>query len=245
MKALLLLILPLTLLPLTKSVRADAKPEVKTVATMGVRAGRTTVVQIYGENLAPRQVTVRGPLTANLIGVKDTDAKLKGKGSKEVSVAVTVPADCPRDNFDLVLVQPDGTKVNAAIAVVDDAAVEMPIKKPASTFAQAMPLPGPSIAITGTLDGDTADLVRLDAKAGETWDISLLCGRAGSQLDPILRIRDAHHLSRMLSAGDKKKDRHLLFHVPADGTYYIEITEAEARGGPSYDYRLTINRKSP
>ena len=106
-----------------------------------------------------------------------------------------------------------------------------------------MALPGSSIAVLGQLDGDTADVVRFEGKAGETWDISLLSSRGGSLLDPILRVRDNRHMSLALSTGDKKKDRRIAFHVPADGTYYVEITEAEARGGAGFDYRLTLNRK--
>ena len=219
------------------------KPEVKSVSALGLRAGRTTSLVIYGENLAPKEITVKPPLTVKLGEVKATDEKTKGKGSRQVAVEVTVPANCPRENFDLVLTQPDGAKANASIAIVDDAAQEIPIKKPAATFAQAMPIPGPSVALTGSLDGDTADVFRLDAKAGETWDISLLCGRGGSPLDPVLRVRDKRHFSLLLSAGDKKKDRHLVFKPTADGPYYIEITEGEARGGPEYAYRLTVTRK--
>ncbi|HLK58092.1 MAG TPA: hypothetical protein VKU00_16100 [Chthonomonadaceae bacterium] len=210
---------------------------------LGLRAGRTTQVVIYGENLAPKEVTVKPPLTVKLVEVKATDEKTKGKGSKQVSVEVTVPANCPRENFDLALVQPDGAKANASVAIVDDAAQEVMVKKPAATYAQAMPIPGASVAITGNLDGDTADVFRLDARAGEVWDISLLCGRGGSPLDPVLRVRDRHHFSLLLSAGDKKKDRHLVFKPEVDGPYYIEITEAEARGGGEYTYRLTVNRK--
>jgi hypothetical protein len=219
------------------------KAEVKSVSVLGLRAGRMTPVVIYGENLAPKAITVKAPLTVKLGEVKATDEKAKGKGSKQVGVEVTVPANCPRENFDLVLEQPDGTKANASVAVVDDATQEVEGKKPTATFAQAMLIPASSVAITGHLDGDTADVFRLDAKAGETWDISLLCGRGGSPLDPILRVRDKRHFSLLLSAGDKKKDRHLVFKPASDGPYYIEITEAEARGGGEYTYRLTINRK--
>ena len=49
--------------------------------------------------------------------------------------------------------------------------------------------------------------------------------------------------SLALSVGDKKKDRHLLFHVPADGAYYIELTEGESKGGAGYNYRLTVLKK--
>src|ERR1041385_8405789 len=47
-----------------------AKPEVKSVAPMGLRAGRTTQVVIYGENLTPKEITVKPPLTVKLGEVK-------------------------------------------------------------------------------------------------------------------------------------------------------------------------------
>lgn len=223
---------------------ADApKPEIKSASEMGVRAGRTTTVVLYGESLAPKSAAVKSPLTVKLGETKATDEKTKNKGSKQVTLEVTVPANCPRDTFELTLTQQDGTTVKTNLCVVDDAAAEMPIKKPAATFANAMPLQGPSEAISGTLDGDQPDIVRIDAKAGEVWDISLLTGRAGSMLDPVLRIRDKHHLSLALSVGDKKKDRHIVFTAPAHGPYYVEITEAEAKGGAGYNYRLTVTRK--
>jgi hypothetical protein len=62
-------------------------------------------------------------------------------------------------------------------------------------------------------------------------------------MDPVVRLRDSRHIPLALSAGDKKKDRHLVFHVPADGAYYIELTEGESKGGAGIDYRLTILKK--
>jgi len=224
--------------------RADgAKAEIKSMSVLGIPAGKTTMVTLYGENLAPVSAAVKAPVTVKIIDSKATGEKTKSKGSRQVTLEVAVPATCPAETFEVTLTQSDKTVAKANLCVVPGAAIEAPIKKPASTFATAMPLPGPSTAILGQLDGDTADLVRIDGKAGEVWDISLLCSRAGSSLDPILRVRDSRHISLALSVGDKTKDRHIQFHVPADGAYFVEITEAEARGGAGYTYRLTIVRK--
>ncbi len=219
------------------------KPEIKSLSVIGVPAGQTTVVVLYGDNLDPQSAAVRAPLTVKLLGSQATDEKTKSKGNRQVSVEVAAPANCPSDTFELTLTQPDKCAVKTNLCVTSSVAMEAPIKKPASTFATAMPLPGPSAAILGQLDGDTADLVRFDGKGGEVWDISLLSSRAGSPLDPILRVRDNRHISMAISAGDKKRDRHIVFHVPSDGAYYVEITEAEAKGGPEYRYRLTVARK--
>ena len=221
-----------------------AKAEIKSVAPKAVQAGRTTTVLIYGENLTTKESTVaKLPIKAKLLEVKATDPKLKLPGSKLVSLEVTVAANCPLESAELTLVQADGTKVATPLAVVDNVAQEIAVKKPAETYKQAMPVPGPSVAITGQLNGNMPDLFRLDAKAGETWTLVLTCGRMGSLMDPVLRLRDSRHIPLALSAGDKKKDRRLVFHVPTDGAYYIELTDGESKGGAGYDYRLTILKK--
>ena len=219
------------------------KPEVKSIEPLGIPAGKTTRIVLYGENLNPKTLSIKSPITVKLIESKATDEKTKAKGTRQVVLEAVVPANCPRDSFELTLANPDGTKTTAMLPVVESVVVEVPIKKPASAFEQAMPLPGPSVAITGQLDGDAPDLISFTAKTGETYDLTLLAGRGGSQLDAVLRDRDSRRLSRALSVGNKKKDRHISFHPPVPGLYYIEITEAEAKGGAGYNYRLTILRK--
>lgn len=220
------------------------RPEIKAMLPKAVQAGHTTTVLIYGENLTTKEIAAaKLPVQVKLLELKATDPKAKLPGSKVASVEVTVEANCPPESAELTLVQTDGTKVTTSLPVVESVAQEVPVKKPAETFAQAMPVPGPSVAITGQLNGNTPDLFRLDAKAGETWEIFLACGRIGSQMDPVLRLRDSRHIPLALSVGDKRKDRHLTFHAPADGIYYIELTEAESKGGAGFDYRLTLLKK--
>jgi len=226
------------------SSRSDTKPVVKSVLPLGVRAGRTTTVLIYGDNLAPKSIKLeKSPCSAKLIDVKPTDDKTKSKGANVVTIEFTAPAGVPAANVNLTLEQADKSTATASVAVAEAAADELQVKKPDSTYADAMPITSKSVAITGTLDGDTADVFKFDAKSGQIWDISLLSGRGGSLLDPVLRVRNDRHITLMLSAGDKKKDRHLEFRSPSDGAYYIDITDAEARGGAGFDYRLTVHEK--
>ncbi len=232
----------LLLLFVGSKAEADApKPEVKSVEPKYVVAGKTTTVLIYGENFALKEITVaKIPVKIKLLEVKATDPKLKLPGTKVASVEVTVPADCPAEKAELTLVQMDGAKVTTSLPVVEKTAEEIAVKKPAGTFAQAMPLTGTSVAVTGQLDGDTPDVFQLKVKAGETWKFTLACGRIGSMLDPVLRLRDSRHVPIAISVGDKKKDRHIVFHPVTDGTVYIELTEGEAKGGGGYNYRLVV-----
>ncbi len=219
------------------------KPEIKGRSLLAVRSGTTATLTLYGENLAPTAVAVnKPPLTAKLLSVKPTEGDEKKRGSQQVSIELAAPAGSAPDLYELTLVHEGDVKVSAPVVVAEEAGIEAEVRRPNATFAQAMPLPGPAATITGTLANDTPDVFRFDAKAGETWTITLLAGRAGSALDALVRVRDRRYFSLALSAGEEKQDRQITFRAPKDGTYYIEIWDAEARGGPEYLYRLTVRR---
>lgn len=222
---------------------AQGKPEVKATVPLGVMAGRTERFVVYGESLSPKEVSIKAPLTVKLVEAKATEGEAKAKGSRQVVVEVSVPEDCPPQSYELILTQPDDQKATAQVAVVEKVASEVEVTKPNYTFAQAMLLTGTSVAVTGHLDNDMPALFKLEGKAGETWEIRLLAGRGGSQMDAILRLRDGRKLARMMSAGHAKKDRRMVFRVPSDGVYFIEAGDAQGRGGKELSYRLSVTRK--
>jgi hypothetical protein len=250
--AVVLLLAVTGLSPLATTGRAVAqeekpKPEIKGASLLGVLPGRSATVTLFGEKLAPKTVTFpKGPLTAKLAGeVQPTEGDDKKRGAQKVAVEVAVPADCPPDVYEMVLLHEGDVKAAAPLAVFAPAAAEAEVKRPCATFAEAMPVaPDPSLAITGALAGDTADRFRFAARRGEIWEITVLAGRAGSALDPILRLRDARHVSVALAAGNDKKDRRITFPAPADGVYYVELSDAEGRNGPHLMYRMILTRKS-
>lgn len=221
----------------------QGKPEVKATTPLGVPAGKTVKFVVYGENLAPKEVSIKAPLKVKLGEAKATEGESKAKGSRQVEVEVTVPGDCPAQSYELTLTQTDNQKVTAQVPVVEAAAHELEVKKPNNTFAQAMVLSGTSVAVSGNMEGDQPALFRFEAKTGETWEISLLAGRGGSALDAIVRVRDGKRLARTMSAGHPKKDRKIVFRIPADGSYYLEVGDSQGRGGKNFTYRLLLLRK--
>jgi hypothetical protein len=223
---------------------AQGKPEIKGSYFLYLTPGQTQTFTLYGDNLTPKEVTTKPPLTVKLVSAKPTEGDSKPKGTTQVTLEAAAPASCPLDTFDVTLVSPNGEKAAIKLVVAPTAPQELPIKRPANAFAAAMPLPSLPIAVTGTLNGDQADYVRFEAKGGEKFEILLLAGRAGSLLDANVRVRNSRRVSLALSAGMPSKDRRILFTAPADGPYCIEIADDQARGGAGYAYRLLV-RRSP
>ena len=222
---------------------AEGKPEIKSKSVSYVIAGHAATLTFYGENLTPNSIKADKPqVKVKLGGAKATEGDDKKKGSRQVQVEIAPAANCPPENIELTLTQADGSKTATQISVVEDTASEIKEKKPNTTFAQAMPLPGDgrSVAVTGNVDGDNASTFRFDAHSGETWRFRVFAGRGGSPLDPVLRLRDSRHMSLGLAAGNAKNDVTLTFAAPATGTYYLEIMDEQSRGGGAFTYRLTV-----
>ena len=226
---------------------AEGKPEIKAKSLDYLLAGHTTSLTLYGENLTPRSVTVGKPQIGVKIGaMKATEGDDKKKGSKQVTLEITLAANCPRENIDLTLIQPDGGKATTQLAIVEDAAREIPAKTPNTSYKDAMPLPltpdAPSLAVKGNVEGDNPTTFRFEAQAGETWRFQVFAGRGGSTLDPVLRVRDSRHISLALQANNPKQDLVLIFTAPSTGTYYLELMDEQSRGGGGFTYRLTARQ---
>jgi hypothetical protein len=231
----------------------QAKPAIKEASINWLVSGQTAKVLFYGENLAPKEITLKGPagMSAKLLGVKPTEEKEKAKGVQTAEVEITIPENCPPESFDLTFVHEklEGKDNNALvkICVVEKAAVEVPVKKPCQRFGDAMPMPemqnGTSVAISGVLEGDNPCIVLLPTKRGETWEFTLTSSRAGAEIEEVLRIRDSKRRPVMLATGRKPIDKKLLFRAPQDGQYYVEWMDTVGRGGPKTYFRLLIKRK--
>lgn len=247
--SLLLLFLCVCPLATAQENKDKPKPEIKGLSSPWLRPGQTVSIVVYGENLAPKEAGfVKGGLTAKVSGTaQPTEGEDKKRGGQRLSVEITVPAACPPDVYELTLTHENNVKPTARLAVLEPAAVELEIKRPCATFAEAMPLLPVQkgvVAVMGALaNGDAPDTFRFEAKAGETWEIRLLAGRAGSPMDALARVRDRRHFPLHLSAGDEGKDRVIAFRAPRDDSYYIEVSDAEGRSGPTFVYRLTLRRQ--
>ncbi len=196
-------------------------PFVTSIFPLGGPAGQQTEVELSGWNLPSTKLTVDNedqPPGVRLISVRKGDWI-----SNPLPFAVDVLPEC---------LEQEGNNE--------------------PKHAQRLTMP---IIVNGRMDqaGD-ADLFRFDGGAGDEIVAEVSARRLNSPLDSRLRLTDASGLQ--IAANDDfddkgagltthQADSYLRARLPADGTYYLELTDAPHQGGPEYGYRLRVSDPQP
>jgi hypothetical protein len=118
--------------------------------------------------------------------------------------------------------------------------------------AQKVTLP---IIVKGRIDapGD-CDVFRFEGRAGQEIVAEVMARRLGSPLDSMLKLTDSS--GRQIAFNDDHEDpgAALLTHhadsylataLPADGTYYLHLSDTQHKGGADFGYRLRIGPPQP
>jgi len=98
------------------------------------------------------------------------------------------------------------------------------------------------------------DVLRFDGRAGDEIVAEVFARRLDSPLDSVVKLTDAS--GRQLAFNDDFEDKgaglithqadsRILIKLPAQGTYYLHLGDAQQKGGPEYAYRLRISRPQP
>jgi len=118
--------------------------------------------------------------------------------------------------------------------------------------AQAVTLP---VIINGRIrQPGRQNVYQFAGHAGETIVAEVYARRLDSPLDSFLRLTDA--AGKQLAFNDDFEDKgsglnthhadsYLTNTLPADGTYFIHVTDTQGGGGPDYAYRLRISEPRP
>lgn len=194
-------------------------PFVTSLFPLGVRKGTRVTAQVHGWNLDATGVALEG---------------------SEVGTGVAV-------------LEKGGVRSNEVAYCVDDLPETLE-KEPNGLAGQANVVRSPTI-INGRIDrpGDT-DVYRFEGRKGAIVVAEVRARRLGSPLDSTLTLTDAR--GRQIGFNDDHNDRAagLMTHqsdsrveaaLPADGTYYLRIGDAQSRGGLDYGYRLRISAPRP
>lgn len=122
------------------------------------------------------------------------------------------------------------------------------------TAAGAEPVTLP-LVVNGRIErpGDR-DTYRFEGRAGQSVVLEVAARKLDSPLDAVVTLLDAG--GRVLAANDDREDllagantHHadswLLTKLPADGVYFVQITDTARQGGEAYGYRLRISPPRP
>jgi hypothetical protein len=118
--------------------------------------------------------------------------------------------------------------------------------------AQAVKLP---VVINGRIGrpGEN-DVFKFAGHAGQPVVAEVFARRLDSPLDSFLRLTDANE--KLLAFNDDFEDKgsglnthhadsYLTATLPADGTYFIHLTDTQGQGGPEFAYRLRLSEPQP
>ncbi|MCB1203085.1 MAG: PPC domain-containing protein [Verrucomicrobiae bacterium] len=113
-------------------------------------------------------------------------------------------------------------------------------KEPNNSNAEATDAGAIPVAFNGILseEGDV-DFFKFTAKKDQTFQFRVFADSIGSPVDPVLTIYN----EKMGSVGssddaDGTKDSRVDFKAPADGVYFVRITDMLSRGGSDFVYRV-------
>jgi hypothetical protein len=196
-------------------------PFITDIFPLGGPAGAKTTVQLTGWNLPARTLTLDN--TGRQPGIYPVSVSKDGKISNVVPFAVGSLPECRESG---------------------------PHHTPKT--AQAIALP---VVINGRINfpGDER-VFCFKGDAQEQIVAEVLARRLGSPLDSTLELTDA--AGKRLAFNDDYDDEgagletdhadsYLSATLPADGTYFIRLRDAQQQGGPAYAYRLRLSEPRP
>jgi len=196
-------------------------PLITSIFPLGGPAGAQTPVELKGWNLPVTRLTM--------------DAKDEGPGIHPLSVR--------KDQW-------GSNRMPFAVDTLPECLEREPNDQPAS--AQPTTLP---VIVNGRIDKpDDWDVFCFEGRGGDEIVAEVYARRLNSPLDSVLKLTDAG--GKQLAFNDDHEDKGsglnthhadslLRATLPAGGTYYLQLGDAQHQGGPAYAYRLRVSPPRP
>lgn len=208
------------------------------------RVGESMEVTITGDNLeeisALRFNDTR--ITGAPVRTKPDDIYPEGRIQKS-RFTVTLPAGIPPGIYEVRTLGYFGLSTARPFLVLPADSKEIVESGDLSKRASALPLPIET-GVRGTIDGQKYDWFKIEAKKGERLLIEVWAERLDSRLDGRVIVTDS--AGRELTNNNDYFGRDPLadFTAPADGEYFVGLSDVLYRGGgASYFYRLLVSRR--
>jgi hypothetical protein len=201
-----------------------ASPTISNVSVRGLRIGGTTSLTIQGSDLGEgTRLLLPWPTATQMVVGQPT--------AQQLVCEVTVPADAHAGIEAIRVANAQG--VSNSIPVGVDRLEQLPF------VPQIKQLP---VALHGTLAGDQRLQTRFTGKKGDALTADVECQRLGGSVRPVLRLYDSRGAQLAWSGPrvDIAGDTRLVYTLPADGEYSLEVHDVLYRGTAPGFVRLKL-----
>ncbi|MBM3786315.1 MAG: hypothetical protein FJW30_18300 [Acidobacteria bacterium] len=221
---------------------AAAPPVITELQPRGVQKGRPFVLTVAGSNLS-EGVRVLTPLPATFtptlpekMGMEGRYASFLVEPTKEWEVGVYPLRVQSSDGLSNIVL----LSIGSLPEITEEESSTGGVPNSNDTIEKAQPLPASAITLNGTLRGAERDIYRVQVKAGERRVFEIDARRAGSALDPVIRVMDAggKQIARSEDSALLQLDPRVDITFPAAGYYYVEVHDARFSGQAQNFYRL-------
>lgn len=203
---------------------AGAPPQIAKISAPTLQSGGVTTLIFDGTDL--------GPNPRVLLPVAIAEQKVKEGGTAaKVQIDVKLDASVPPGVYQLRLASDKGISnpINVEIDPMPQQAFAPKVEK----------LPA---CLQGALGGSATLSTTLAGKKGQRLVIEVEARRLGSAIDPVVKLFDPQRVQLAWGRGSNPLggDARIVSVLPADGTYTIELHDAQYKAGTPNRFRMRI-----
>ena len=215
-------------------------PSLKELQPRGAQRGTAFKLTLVGGGLT-EGIEVRTTLPASFTPLAAPKPGNQGQDSERAIFLVELDGDAPIDLYPIRVITPTGMSNLLLFSVGKFREVQEEDDTGAGAIEANQMVEAP-VTVNGTLVGPDRDAYRFHANRGDEIVLEVEGRRAGSALDPVLRLLDSVH--RQLAFNDDAPglgaDPRIEFAVPADGEYQVVVHDARFSQQEQNFYRLKI-----
>jgi hypothetical protein len=233
---------------------AQPAPKLNSLSPEWVQRGSTIQLVFSGDNLSSVTGFVfssEGGLTATNVpppaapkplltiesdagGIERIEPPVKDE--KQVVASLTASKEAPLGTREVRALSPAG--VSNPLLINVGHLPEVAEKEPNNTLEQAQTIPLPA-ALSGVISAAAqVDYYRFKAEKGKELIFEVDASRRGSALDSSLALLDKAGKELARNEDYNGLDSLLVFTVPEDGEYILQLRDFRYQGGGNYNYRL-------
>jgi hypothetical protein len=221
---------------------AAAPPAITELQPRGAQKGRPFTLTIFGTNLGEGPAILSSlPATFTPLGADKTQM-----ASRYATFLVEPTADWPVGIYPIRLKAANGLSNILLLNIGNLPEVTEEESRPNAqphqndSIEKAQTLPSAALTLNGTLKGPERDVYRLQIKAGERRVFEVEARRAGSAIDPVIRVLDG--TGKVIARSEDHPllslDARLDLSFPKEGFYYVEVHDARFSTQGQNFYRL-------